>query len=254
MTETSAPTLLTLPLLSEAGVKHGFTTLAAGDMSWSALQTDAGWRNFEAVCGPLGLSARDTITAEQVHGTMVAVAHLCENCGPGNRIPHTDGLITEEPWPLMVVVADCYPVILYEPRAPMLALVHCGWRGTTGGILPRAVARLQRESGGAARDVLAGIGPGICAGCYQAGGEVADAARRAGLAEHLAPDAEVSRWRFDVAGALRQQLHECGLQPSHIETLGRCNFEDVSLPSHRRDGTSVRAAAIAALESRPLLR
>ncbi len=102
-------------LLTDAGLRHGFTTLAAGDFAWPALQTPGGRQRLKALGEEVDFDPDLMVTAEQVHGSTVAVVHLCENCGPGNRVPHTDGLITEEPWPLLITTADCFPVIVYEP-------------------------------------------------------------------------------------------------------------------------------------------
>src|ERR1700730_2404269 len=200
-------------MLAEAGLRHGFTTLAAGDFAEPALQTREGARRLAALGADIGFDPELLVTAEQVHGSTVAVVHLRLNCGPGNRVPHTDGLITEEPWPLLITTADCFPVIVYEPGEKMVAWVHGGWRGTVAGILPRAVARLVRETGGRASELRAGIGPGICGGCYEVGDDVARAAVTAGLERHLSDDGKPGRHRFDIAGALRQQLLESNLRP-----------------------------------------
>jgi YfiH family protein len=247
MTKLDSRTLVQLPLLTDAGLLHAFTTTATGDLSWAALQTDEGQRSLAALGEQLGFNPADTITAEQVHGATVAVVHLCDSCGPGNRLPHTDGLITEEPWPLLIAVADCFPVILYEPRAPMLGIVHCGWRGTTAGILPRAAARLLREAGAPPSRLLAGIGPGICGQCYEVGEEVVAAAHDAGLSAHISADATGERARFDIAGALTEQLLGAGVPEHNIARLNRCTFEDQDLPSFRRDRTAFRSAAVAVM-------
>ena len=206
----------------------------------------------QALADEVGFDPGLTVTADQVHGSTVAVVHLCENCGPGNRVPHTDGLITEEPWPLLITVADCFPVIVYEPSERMVAIVHCGWRGTVAGILPRAVARLIRETGGRASGLLAAIGPGICGDCYEVGDDVVQAAYRVGLESHVAADADLGRRRFDIAGALRHQLLESRVGAANIDRLQRCTFEDPDLPSFRRDRTPVRAAAVVVLD-KPLV-
>lgn len=243
--------LIQLPLLTSVGLPHAFTTMAAGDLSDGALETDAGRASLAAVGRRLDFDPGQVVTAQQVHGATVAVVHLCENCGPGNRIPHTDGLITEEPWPLMIRVADCFPVIVYEPSEKLVALVHCGWRGTVAGILPRAVNRLIRESGGRLSELRAGIGPGICGGCYEVGMDVARAAWDAGLGASLAADADGSHYRFDIAAALTSQLLDAGLAVDHVARLDRCTFEDPELPSFRRDRTAFRVAAIAVLDKPP---
>lgn len=250
MTAATSP-LLTLPGLTAAGLTHAFTTISSGDLSDAALETAAGRQSLAQLGAQLGFDARAAITAEQVHGSTVAVVHLCENCGPGSRLPHTDGLITEEPWPMLIRVADCFPVIVYEPDAKVVAMVHCGWRGTVAGVLPRAVHRLVRESGGRLSELRAGIGPGICANCYAVGDEVVLAAWQAGLGSHVSADADGVGRRFDIAGALTDQLIDAGLRPEHVERLARCTFEDPALPSFRRDGTAFRVAAVAILDKPP---
>ncbi|HEY8739896.1 MAG TPA: polyphenol oxidase family protein [Candidatus Dormibacteraeota bacterium] len=251
MTPSAPETVLSLPGLSAAGLRHGFTTIAAGDLSDAALETAAGRDTIDRLGRELGFDPAQLITAEQVHGSTVAVVHLCENCGPGNRIPHTDGLITEEPWPMLIRVADCFPVIVYEPAGKLLAMVHCGWRGTVTGLLPRAVSRLIRESGGRLSELRAAIGPGICGGCYEVGDEVVQAAWSAGLGSHVAAGADGTRRRFDIAGALTQQLLDAGLVAENLERVERCTLEDPALPSFRRDRTSFRAAAVAVLDKPP---
>lgn len=241
------PAVLRVPLLADAGLNHGFTTRAHGDFAWAELESDAGRARLRALGTEVGFDPDLTVTAEQVHGAVVAVVHLCENCGPGSRLPHTDGLITEEPWPLLITVADCFPVIVYDPGAGMTAIVHAGWRGTVAGVLPRAVSRLIRETGGKRSELLAGIGPGICGDCYEVGDDVVRAAWDSGLGSHVSADADMGRRRFDIAGALRAQLLDEGLGSEHIDTIGRCTFEDPDLPSYRRDHTTFRAAAVVAL-------
>jgi YfiH family protein len=149
----------------------------------------------------------------------------------------------------MLTAADCFPVIVFEPESAMVAIVHAGWRGTVAGILPRAVARLVRESGGRASELRAGIGPGICAACYEVGDDVVQAAYSAGLGAHVSADADMARTRFDIAGALRQQLLDARLGADHVEAVARCTFEDPDLPSYRRDKTAFRAAAVVALDT-----
>jgi YfiH family protein len=248
MAPSARARVLQFPNLLEAGLRHGFTTLAAGDFSHAAAETEAGREALRGLGEVVGFDPDLVVSAEQVHGDTVAVVHLCENCGPGRRIPHTDGLISEEPWPLLIATADCFPVILYEPREAMVAVLHCGWRGTVAGILPRAVARLVRESGAGPSGMYAGIGPGICGACYEVGQEVVQAARRAGLGSHVSADADLAHHRLDIAGALRAQLLDAGFRPERVESAGRCTFEDAEFPSHRRDGTPVRMATVAVVD------
>ena len=54
-----------------------------------------------------------------------------------------DALVTTEPGPVLtILVADCVPVVLYDPTAHVLACVHGGWRGTVARVPPAAVAAM----------------------------------------------------------------------------------------------------------------
>ena len=54
-----------------------------------------------------------------------------------------DALVTADPGTVLaILVADCVPIVLYDPPAHVLACVHAGWRGTVAGV----------DAGGAGRD------------------------------------------------------------------------------------------------------
>ncbi len=73
-----------------------------------------------------------------------------------------DGLVTNTPGlALTIYYADCIPVLLYDPVGKAIAAVHSGWRGTSLGIAPKAVAKMTALYGTSPEDVLAAIGPGI---------------------------------------------------------------------------------------------
>ena len=63
--------------------------------------------------------------------------------------------------------ADCIPVLLYDPVHRAIAAVHSGWRGTSLGIAPQAVAKMTALYGSDPGDILAAIGPGIGPCCFE---------------------------------------------------------------------------------------
>ena len=69
------------------------------------------------------------------------------DCGKGlyreRDYDSADGLVTNCPGiPLAIFSADCIPVLLYDPVGRAIAAVHSGWRGTSLGIAPKAVAKM----------------------------------------------------------------------------------------------------------------
>jgi YfiH family protein len=172
-----------------------------------------------------------------VHGARVARVERA-----GVTVTGVDGMVSDRPGlPLLASFADCYPVIVYDPRRPAVGLAHAGWRGTAAGIAGELVETLEREFGSRPADLVAGIGPGICGDCYQVGPEVAEQFN--GFAR---PDAE-GRFRLDLLAANRAQLEAAGVPASSIHAHGACTFESPDLPSHRRRPDGARFYCLVAL-------
>ncbi len=140
-----------------------------------------------------------------------------------------DVLITDEPGvPLLLVYADCTPVLIFDPVRRAAALVHSGWRGTVLGAGRAAVAALAAEFGSRPGDLVAAVGPSIGPCCYEIG-EVVTAAVEAAFSrpDELLPVADPphgiggqGRRHFDLWAANRRLLAEAGVR--HIEVSGLC--------------------------------
>ena len=81
-------------------------------------------KNREIFFGGLGIHLAQLAIPGQVHGTNVQHVE-----GPG-EYPETDALISSgRGLFLCVSVADCVPVLLFDPLHNAVAAVHAGWRG-----------------------------------------------------------------------------------------------------------------------------
>ncbi len=84
-----------------------------------------------------------------------------------------DGLITNTAGVMLgVKVADCFPVIVADRRRKAVGVFHAGWRGTVQRIVEKGVGEMRRQLGCDPEDLMAVIGPGIGACCYEIGEEV----------------------------------------------------------------------------------
>lgn len=169
----------------------------------------------------IGISA-DWAVVHQVHGSQaVRVTHP----GPAGA---ADALVTTRPGlPAAVFTADCLGVVLQASRA--VGVAHAGWRGLAGGVL-ESTMDLMGEVG--ARPTRAHIGPAIGPCCFEVGDEVAE------LFPH---DNSTTAWgspSVDLVGAAIRRLD--GLE---VEVVDRCTACGGG-PSHRREGTDRRLAAI----------
>jgi len=98
------------------------------------------------------------------------------NLGAGTaRQQAGDGLITSARGILLAVkMADCLPVIVADRRRKAVGIFHAGWRGTVQRIVEKGVGEMRRQLGCDPVDLVAVIGPGIGACCYEIGEQVED--------------------------------------------------------------------------------
>jgi YfiH family protein len=84
-----------------------------------------------------------------------------------------DGLITSTPGMMLgVKTADCFPVIVADCKRKAVGVFHAGWRGTVQRIVEKGIGEMRRQLGCQPENLLAVIGPGIEACCYEIGEEV----------------------------------------------------------------------------------
>jgi YfiH family protein len=197
---------------------------------------DAVAGNRKRLATELGLPTDHVIWMEQVHGRTATVVD-----GPRTEpVEVTDAVIATSPGlAVAVLVADCVPILLADADAGVVAAVHAGRVGARVGVVPAALAAMQGAGARIDRtEVL--IGPAVCGECYEV-----PAAMRDDVAAHLPGSATRSRKgtpALDLRAGIWQQLADTGV--ARIGLDPRCTFEDRTLFSHRRDGTTGRIAAI----------
>jgi len=182
--------------------------------------------NRRRLCAELGV---DRLTvADQQHRARVAVidAALVGRGHEGvadsvSAFPATDALVTNLPEAaLTIMVADCAPVVLFDPDRHAIGVAHCGRGGAVLGVLPATIETLRGTFGSAPESLLVGIGPAIGAGSYEIGEsqatEITAAFGDAGLLKPTRP----CHWTFDVLGALRIQLRESGVKNENVHAMG----------------------------------
>lgn len=236
MPVSTTPAALHIPeLADEPGFVHGFSTLAVGSVGLKhATDRDAVLQSRKAFAEALGLEGASLTTIGSVHGA--AVARVDE---PVSSVDDVDALFTDQPGiAIFATYADCYPIVLWDPEKRVAGLVHAGWRGTEAGVA-RAAATFMREEFGA-RYVRAGIGPGICARCYEVGEDVAGK-----FDARFVNPGKGGKWLLDLAAANAAQLTDAGVKA--VYDIGMCTKETYLFPSHRRHPDGTRFGAIVAL-------
>lgn len=85
-----------------------------------------------------------------------------------NKKIWADAVISNQTSTLVYMnVADCFPIILYEPNQKVFALIHAGFKPLAQNIIELTAMDLKYHLGIKPKNLLAWIGPGIQKCCYQ---------------------------------------------------------------------------------------
>ena len=250
------PYLEFTPLIDIPFIAHGFSTRLGGVSTgmFSSLNLGSGSsvyhdsfdnikENFIRITESIGVEPDSLVISDQVHKTVVRLVNNNDR-GKGFTVPRDykeiDGLITNTPNVTLVTkYADCVPLFFVDPVKKAIGLSHSGWKGTVGRIGQITVYEMGRAFDSNPKDIIAVIGPSICADCYEVGEEVAvkfmDAFPDNTSAILLKNDK--GRYQLNLWEANRRVLLDAGLSDEHIhisKVCTSCNHE--LLFSHRKTG------------------
>lgn len=203
--------------------------------------------------GALGVSRG--IFLNQVHGTdihvlkqgMDAKDQAWDTQTGFTQTPVTaDGLVTDiSDLALVIQVADCQAVLLFDPEKQVIANVHSGWRGSVANILGRCVDTMVSEFDCQPTSILAGISPSLgpcCAEFIHFKDEIPRA-----LWGYKSED----RPHFDFWQISRDQLVQKGVLMENIQKMGICTACNADqFFSYRKQNNTGRFAAVIALKGR----
>jgi YfiH family protein len=166
----------------------------------------------------------------QVHSSTVVVVD-----GIPSHELIADALVTQQSGIVLVVlVADCIPLLLWDESSGSIAAVHVGRRGLVNGITQKVIDIMNAMG---ATNIQAHLGPSICGKCYEVGSEVYQevsdlySAARSKTAEGFLA--------LDLPAALSHHLADQGIRVSRSNL---CTAENINFFSYRRDGTTGRQA------------
>jgi YfiH family protein len=184
----------------------------------------------------------------QVHGRGVHNLDTTASVGAIGAAPTADAAVTRRAGRVCAILtADCLPVLLASASGDRVGTAHAGWRGLVAGVIEATVDAL----GGPPEELLAWLGPAIGPRHFEVGAEVREAllVPDPGAAEAFTGN---SRGRFmaDLYALARRRLARAGV--NRVYGGGECTFAGASSYfSHRRDGTTGRAATLIWLENPP---
>lgn len=175
------------PYRDEKWLTHGFSTRIGGfssgiysSMNLSFSQGDDERfvrKNHYLMADAFDVKPDNIVYSHQTHTTNVLRVNP-EHAGMGltkERSFHdVDGFVTDVPGLMLVTAyADCVPLYFADCSQHVIGLSHSGWRGTVNNMVQATIDRMRIEFGSRPEDIVAFIGPSICAACYEVGEDVA---------------------------------------------------------------------------------
>ncbi|MDI6783651.1 MAG: peptidoglycan editing factor PgeF [bacterium] len=206
-------------------------------------------KNRELLASSLDIPLSNFTTAQQVHDADVAV--VTESmCGNGaldfeSAIPATDAMVTEIPKIcLMILTADCVPILFFDPKKKVIGVAHAGWKGTGKQIAQKTVQVMQKKFACSPSDILVGLGPSIGPCCYEVGAEVIIGIERtfANQTKEVLPWNSENQGYFNLWEANKIQLVQEGILERNIEVTGFCTrcHSDIFYSARQTKGATGR--------------
>ncbi|EKD56516.1 MAG: hypothetical protein ACD_58C00166G0004 [uncultured bacterium] len=165
-----------------------------------------------------------------------------QNLGKRLLINESDGLITNiKGIPLMILGADCPPVMVYDSKNEAIGLFHSGRKGAAGNISVKGIMQMIEKYGTNPNDLKISIGPSISQRNYEIEKDLA-LKEFGALAYSISkkspprPGDDVERVLIDIQEAVKYSLLKIGVPNNQIFISGLDTTENNNLSSFRRNG------------------
>lgn len=169
----------------------------------------------------------------QIHGDGI----VCVKEGGVNYLPQADALITNEKNIfLSILVADCLPIMIFDPHRKVFGIAHCGWRGTILYLAQKTVGKMQELFSVKPSNCKAILGPSICSNCYEIREDLIEKVKDSFRDNEIGIKWKDGKIFLDLVEINVELLKLIGLKEENIYLTNLCTFENSALFfSHRRD-------------------
>lgn len=155
-----------------------------------------------------------------------------------------DGLVTEQKGiGLVMMTADCLPIVVSNQTGSEVACIHAGWRGLADGIIEATVAKMKTQPS------YAWIGAAISQPNFEVGAEVK--AHFEGISAAFTEDfiaKDNGKYLGDLYAIATKKLTALGVQ--QVSGADRCSYEEVDkFYSFRRHSQTGRMATFVFISS-----
>lgn len=206
---------MSYPFLQAEGFFADMSTISDGNMDFRF-----GEKSEVVSCRARYMSERGFEYSESVwmsvdHG--IEIIQVTKNDARGEGATSgisADAFMTQERnLPLCLLTADCTPLVLYDAKHAVLAIVHVGWKPAHLGIIERVLDTMRTAHGTSGADCSAYLFPGILPVSYiQKNPDQRHDSRWAPHIKEYSPGC----FSVDIPGFIGQRLREAGIMETSI--------------------------------------
>ena len=195
-------------------------------------------QNHKLLADAVGYDLKKLVFMNQIHSNEVVVIDE-----ESFSVPSCDALVTNmQDVALMVMSADCAPLLMHDEVCGVIAAVHAGRAGAFGNIVKNVITTMQEQYGCNSTDIQVAVGPRICTSCYEVSQKELDEAAELGYGFAC------KQTHLDIDAILKHQLKECGVLEENIDFLPHCTkCESEKFFSYRAEKVTGRNASVIVL-------
>ncbi len=242
----SLPLLFFENLSKHQGIRHFISTRTGGlsKHPYHSLnlglhvQDDPGFvlKNRERLAATIGIPLSSFTFAGQIHsGNVTVVTEVVRGRGSVDHkeaIRATDAMVTDLPGIcLVILIADCVPMLFFDPVRNAIGVAHAGWKGTLERIASKTVRAMEDAFGSSPQAIIVGMGPSIGPCCYEVGPEVIGQikSRLPAGKNYIVNESPEGKGFLDLWKANVSQLLEAGIVRENIEVAMQCTCHNSDL-------------------------
>ncbi len=227
-------------------LSHCFTTKDVGNLAFhvgdNAISVH---QKHEKLAKFLHYKKYSLIHMKQVHSSHVHIINKSDNF---NNPQECDALVRNKiNTPLMVMVADCSPILFYDKTKQVIAVAHAGRQGAFKNIIKNTIDTMKNNYHSKPKDICVSIGASIGVCCYEVGVNIYNEASQLHLDYSL--KVKKNRYYLDIRSVLKKQLLDSAILTQHIDISNECaSCKSDKYFSHRVDSKSGRFCGLIMLK------
>lgn len=203
-----------------SNITHCFTTKDVGNLAFhvndNPINVELKHDNLSKI---LNFNKNSLIHMKQIHSSDV---HIVNDKDDFYNPRECDALVTnKKETPLMVMVADCSPILFYDSINQVIAVAHAGRQGAFKNIIKNTIDTMVNKFSCKPQNIYVSVGASIGQCCYEVGSEIYDEACKIGL--EYALEKKENSYYLDISKILLSQLLHLGVKKENIEISNECS-------------------------------